>query len=346
MNKHTVIGIDLAKNVFHIVILNQDGKQLKRKKPKRSELSDFIARQELTKIALEACGSAHHWARQFKALGHEVDLLPPQHVRGYLRGQKNDYNDASAIAEACLHNRIRPVPLKSIEQQDEQGFHRIRRQLTGERTRLSNQLRGLLSEYGIVIAEGACSVRNKLPEVLEDAENGLTPRMRELLHRQYQRLLELDKELSWYDEQLAKQSKTDEVCQRLMTVPGIGPVVSSALKSWMGDGRQFDRGRDASAALGVVPRQHSSGDKPCLLGISKRGDSYLRSLVIHGARSVVSRAKNKTDPLSLWINGLVAKRGVNKAVVALANKLVRIAWVIIARGETYQPRDGLCVDPA
>lgn len=346
MNKHTVISIDLAKNVFHIMILNRAGKQLQRKKLKRSQLLDFIGRQEPARIALEACGSAHYWARQFRALGHEVVLLPPQHVKGYLRGQKNDYNDALAIAEACLHDRIRPVPVKSVEQQDEQGFHRIRRQLTGERTRLCNQLRGLLSEYGIVIAQGAHSVRGKLPGILEDAENGLTPRIRELLNRQYQRLLELNQELSWYDRQLVEQSKTDEVCQRLVTVPGIGPVVSSALKSWMGDGRQFSRGRDASAALGVVPRQHSSGDKPCLLGISKRGDGYLRSLMIHGARSVVFCAKNKTDPLSCWINRLVATRGVNKAVVALANKLVRIAWVIITRGEPYQPRDGLCVDPA
>ncbi len=346
MSKHTVIGIDLAKNVFHVVILNRVGKPLQRKKFKRGQLPDFIARQEPARIAMEACGSAHYWARQFRAQGHEVVLLPPQHVRGYLRGQKNDYNDALAIAEACLHDRIRPVPVKSIEQQDEQGFHRIRKQLTGERTRLCNQLRGLLGEYGIVMAKGVSSVRSKLPGILEDIENQLTPRMRELLDRQYQRLQELDKELSWYDVRLAEQSKTDEVCQRLVAVPGIGPVVSSVLKSWMGDGKQFVRGRDASASLGVVPRQHSSGDKLCLLGISKRGDGYLRSLVIHGARSVVSRAKDKTDPLSLWINRLVAKRGTNKAVVALANKLVRIAWVIIARGETCRARDGLRVDPA
>lgn len=346
MNKHTLIAIDLAKSIFHIVVLNQVGKVLMRKKLKRDKLLAFIARQASCVVAMEACGGAHHWAREFKDLGHEVRLLPPQHVKAYLRGQKNDYNDALAIGESCFHGHIRPVQVKSIDQQELQSIHVVRRQLTREQTRLSNQLRGLLAEFGIVLDIGVHHVRAELPQILEDAENTLTPRVREILYRQYQRFLALDEELSWYNQQLQAQVKADETCQRLTALPGFGTIVASAVKSWMGDGKQFQRGRGASAALGIVPRQHTSGDKPCLLGISKRGDKYVRSLVIHGARSVVSHAKKKEDPLSQWINHLVDTRGFNKAVVALANKLIRIAWVIIARGEVYTPAVGLRVDQA
>ena len=240
--------------------------------------------------------------------------------------------------EAAHHGAIRAVAIKGIEQQDTQSFHRIRRQLVGEQTRLANQIRGLLAEYGIVMRRGVSVVRREIPELLGDADNGLSERFRTLLFRQYQRFLGIDEELSWYKDQLTIEVKTDDTCRRLSDVPGFGPVVSSAFKSWIGDGKQFRRGRDASAALGVVPRQHSTGGKDLLLGISKRGDSYVRSLVIHGARSVVTHAKLKTDPLSRWINHLVATRGFNKAVVALANKLIRIAWVVVARGENYRPQ--------
>lgn len=332
----TIVGLDLAKNVFHAIELDHRGRLGWRKKFSRSQLKRFFVNHPPITIAMEACASAHYWARLFRGMGHAVKLLPPQHVKGYLRGQKNDYNDARAIAEACHHGSIRPVPIKSVEQQDEQAFHRIRQQRVGEQTRLANQIRGLLGEYGIIVAKGIETFRKALPVILEDAENGLTPRFRELLNRQYYRLLELHDELAWFDLQLREQSSKDLVCRRLSALPGFGPVVSSAVKCWMGDGLQFPRGRAASAALGVVPRQHTSGDKEVLLGISKRGDSYTRSLVIHGARSVVMRAGKKQDPLSCWITHLVETRGFNKAVVALANKLIRMAWVIIARGEDYR----------
>jgi len=338
---NTLIGLDLAKNVFHAVELDNAGKQRWRKKFTRLQLKRHFRNKANTKIAMEACGSSHYWARLFEDMGHSVVLLPPQHVKAYLRGQKNDYNDAQAIAEAAYHGAIRPVSIKTTAQQDEQAFHRMRSQCVGQRTRVVNQIRGLLGEYGIVIHQGIKPVRRALPEILGDAENGLNPLFRDLLNRAYQRLVALDEELDWFDERLRQQTKQDEVCQRLLEVPGFGPVVSSAVKCWMGDGHQFRRGRDASAALGVVPRQHSSGDKSRLLGISKRGDSYTRTQVINGARSVVARAKHKSDTLSRWINRLVATRGFNKAVVALANKLIRIAWVIIARGESYQPREAL-----
>jgi len=338
MTKSNTIGIDLAKSEFAVVQLSAVGKELKRRKLRRGQLLPYLAKQCCGVVALEACGSAHYWGREIALLGHEVKLLPPQHVKGYQRGQKNDYNDALAIAEASLHGRVRPVRVKSVSEQDAQTLLVLRRGVDRERTRLVNQVRGLLAEYGVVMPKGVASVRSRLPELLEDAENTLSARFRELLGRQYQRLLQVEEELAWYDRELASQVKTDEVCQRLDAVPGFGVVVSCALKHWLGDGKQFARGRDASAALGVVPRQETTGGKEKLLGISKKGDRYVRSLVIHGARSVVARADTKTDPLSLWIQQVKARRGFNKATVALANKLIRIAWVIVARGEQYRPR--------
>lgn len=337
MNNITTIGIDLAKNVFALVALSAKGKELWRKTLRRKQVLAWLARQERAVVAMEACGSSHYWGREIGQLGHDVELLPPQQVKAYQRGQKNDYNDAVAIAEASLHGRIRPVKVKTVEQQDESAFHKIRQSLVRDRVRLCNQLRGLLAEYGVITGKGHAALRKALPGILEDAENGLTARFRMLVDRQYRRFIELDEQLAWYEAQLKKAAKEDEVCRRLLEVPGIGPVVASGLKNWMGDGKQFQRGREASAALGVVPRQQSSGGKQVLLGITKRGDSYVRSLLIHGARAVVARADKKTDPLSLWIQRIKAQRGSNKAAVALANKVVRIAWAMISRGEDYRP---------
>lgn len=333
---HTLIGLDLAKNVFHAVELDQQAKLTWRKKFSRAQLKHFFANHPTTRIAMEACASSHYWARLFEGQGHTVMLLPPKHVKAYLRKQKNDFNDAQAIAEAAQHGTVRAVPVKTVAQQDEQAFHRLRHKCVTDRTRIINQIRGLLGEYGVVIPQGVAAVRRSLPLILEDAENGLTPYFRALLNRQYQRIVALDEELAWFDAQLAIRGKDDEVFQRLQAIPGFGPVVSSAVHCWMGDGRQFRRGRDASAALGIVPRQHSSGEKERLLGITKRGDGYTRAQVINGARSVVIHARRRSDPLSRWIARLVEERGFNKAVVALANKLIRIAWVVIARGERYE----------
>lgn len=337
MTKLTTIGIDLAKNTFALYGLGPKGRCGWKRKVRRNQLLEQLVRLEPCTVAMEACGSSHYWAHQIQALGHQVKLLPPQHVKGYLRGQKNDYNDAQAIAEACEHGRIRPVPVKSVEQQDEQVLHKLRRGVSKDRTRVSNQLRGLLAEYGVIIPQGLAALRRELPRALEDADNELTERSRQLLNRQYQHFMKLEEELAWYDEQVQQMAKQDETCQRLQAIPGIGEVVASLLKSWMGDGHQFRRGRDAAAALGLIPRQNSTGGKDVLLGISKRGDPYMRAQLVHGARAVVARADRKTDRLSLWIQRLKAERGFNKATVALANKLVRIAWVVIARGEHYRP---------
>jgi len=337
MAKRTIIGVDLAKNEFAVWATDGGAKPRIKRKVRRGQFLSLLRKQPKSLVAMEACGSAHHWARQVKALGHEYKLLPPQHVKGYQRGQKNDYNDAQAIAEACEHGHIRGTQVKSVEQQDERMLHKLRRSLDKERTRLSNQLRSLLMEYGVFIPKGVGALKRELPLALEDAENELTPRSRELLQRQYRHFLDIEEEWNWYTQQVEQAAKDNEVCRRLEEIPGIGWINGSVLKSWMGDGRQFQRGRDASAALGLVPRQHSTGGKERLYGISKRGDAYVRAMAIHGCRSVVRHAEGKTDPLSRWIQRVKAQRGHNKAVVALANKLVRIAWVIVARDERYRP---------
>lgn len=336
MKNHTVLSIDIAKSIFHLVLLCASGRVIWRRKVRRNQLLSTIAKQEVRVIAMEACGGSHYWGRTLSSLGYEVKLLPAQHVKGYARGQKNDYNDAVAIAEAYHHGRVRAVPIKSLEQQDEQSFHRIRRHLKQEQGDINRQIRGLLAEYGVVFNTGSSRFEKAIPSVLEDAENGLTDRIRELIFRQYHRYLELSQELDWYERQLKVQATQHETKRRLATLPGVGPVLASLLALWLGDGGQFSSGRDASAAIGLVPKQHTSGDKVKLSGISKKGDRYLRSILVHGARSVTKAAKHKDDPLSRWINDLVARRGFNKAVVAYANKMMRMAWVIVTRNEVYR----------
>ncbi|CAK3013168.1 IS110 family transposase [Vibrio splendidus] len=290
MEKRKTVGIDLAKNSFYFVVLNEHGKRVVRKKLNRRQVLPYLVNHESCVVAMEACSSAHYWGREIQKLGHEVQLLPPQHVKGYLRGQKNDYNDAQAIAEASQHGAIRSVAIKTIEQQDEQSILHMRRLLNVERTRLINHIRGLLGEYGIVVIKSAAAIRKEIPLILEDADNPLTDIFRKFIHRQYLRLLDIEEELKLYQHYVESTVKTDDTCQRLISMPGIGPIVSISLKAWMGDGQQFKRGRDASAALGLVPRQHSTGGKTVLLGISKRGNSHLRSLVVNGARAVVTQA--------------------------------------------------------
>jgi transposase len=241
-----------------------------------------------------------------------------------------------AIAEAALHGRVRAVRVKTVDQQDETLLVQQRKQLKQEQTRLGNQIRSMLAERGLVLAKGVAALRRGIPRVLEDADNELTPVLRQVLSQSYQRYLSLAKDLEWYDQQLKARAREDELCRRLCDVPGMGPIVSQVLKAWMGDGKQFRRGRDASAALGLVPRQHTTGGREVLLGITKHGDRYVRSQVVNGAQAVLRHAANKDDSLSRWVMRIKTERGHNKAVIALANKLVRIAWVIIARGEYYR----------
>jgi transposase len=338
MGKITTIGLDLAKNVFHVVCCDKHGKIIKRKMLRRSGLLAWFANLPPCLIGMESCASAHYWARALKAQSHRVKLIPAQHVKPYVRGNKNDYNDALAIAEAVTRPEMRFVAIKTPQQQDIQALHRLRERRLRDRTALCNQLRGLLGEYGVVFSRGVNVLRKRIPEILEDSENGLSDFFRTLLSRGYQQLTELDAHIDAYTQTLEAHSKRDDACQRLRTIPGYGPIVSSAFYSAVGNGEAYQRGRDVSASLGIVPRQHSSGGKEVLLGISKRGDQYLRSLLIHGARAVVSQAANKTDALSCWINKTRAARGFNKAVVALANKLARMGWAILANNTVYQAR--------
>ncbi len=336
MNKITTIGLDLAKNVFHLVGCDARGQRQLKKQLSRRQMLNYFANLPSCLIGMEACGTAHYWARELQALGHEVKLIPAQHVKAYLRGNKNDYNDAQAIAEAVVRPQMRFVAIKTPEEQDIQALHRLRTRRVAERTALCNQLRGLLSEYGIVIPRGITALKRYLPRLLEDAENGLSDRFRRFLKQASGQLEELEAHIDFFDEEMAQFSHQHEACQRLQTIPGFGVVVSSVFFAQVGNGEAFRRGRDVAASLGLVPRQYSSGGKEVLLGISKRGDSYLRGLLIHGARAVVRHAAGKQDRLSRWIQRLVERRGHNKAVVALANKMARMGWAILAHKTTYQ----------
>ncbi|MCU7811944.1 MAG: IS110 family transposase [Candidatus Thiodiazotropha sp. (ex Notomyrtea botanica)] len=332
----TTIGIDLAKNVFQIHAADAAGKTAFTKRLSRQHFLAFFANLNPCLIGMEVCGSANYWARQLQQFGHDVRQISPQFVKPYVRSNKNDYNDAQAICEAVTRPNMRFVPSKSIEQQDLQALHRIRMRLVRDRTALVNQTRGLLREYGIFLPLGIHSFREQLPQVLEDAENLLTPLTREIMADQAQYLRELDQRITAYDRRINLCFRRSEVCQRLATIGGVGPIVATALIAAIGDIRYFKNGRHLAAWLGLVPRQHSSGDKPRLLGISKRGETYLRTLLIHGARSVVRRCDARDDALARWVRSIKQRRGFNRACVALANKNARIIWALMAHDETYR----------
>ncbi|MEJ1469971.1 MAG: IS110 family transposase [Candidatus Sedimenticola sp. (ex Thyasira tokunagai)] len=334
--KITTIGLDIAKSVFHLYVVNSVGRYIKKKQLKRKQVLAYMANMEPCLIAMEACGGANYWARELAAQGHQVKLIAPQYVKPYVKGNKNDYNDAEGIAEAAQRPNMRFVPIKSVEQQDIQSIHRQRERIKKERTALVNQVRGLLAEYGVVINKGVAAVRRGLPEILEDAENGLTPLARELFAELQEESQTIDKRLEQCEKRIKSLNQENEVCQRLDEILGIGPITASATYAAVGDGKDFVNGRHFSAWLGLVPGQHSTGGKTVLLGISKRGNAYLRTLFIHGARAVLRHSANKTDHFSRWVQALLERRGHNRACVAVANKMARIAWVIMAKGETYR----------
>lgn len=335
--KITTIGLDIAKSVFHLYAVNKMGRYVQKKQLRRKQVLSYFGKLESCLVAMEACGGANYWAREIKALGHEVKLIAPQYVKPYVKGNKNDYNDAEAIAEAAQRPTMRFVPIKTVEQQDIQNLHRQRERIKKARTALVNQVRGLLAEYGIVIHQGVGAVRKGLPDILEDAGNGLTMHSRTLFADSLEELRLLDERFNESEQQIEAGNRGHEVCRRLDEILGIGPITASATYAAAGDGKDFVNGRHFSAWIGLVPGQHSTGGKTTLLGISKRGNAYLRTLFIHGARAVLRHSANKTDRFSLWAQALLARRGHNKACVAVANKMARMAWVIMAKGETYRP---------
>lgn len=331
-----VLGIDLGKQSFHLHGVDRFDKAMIRKRMSRKRLLSFMASLKPCLVGMEACGGSHDWARRFQALGHEVRLMSPQFVKPYVKSNKNDYLDAEAICEAVQRPNMRFVPIKSAEQQDIQSLHRARSLAISQRTAQINQVRGLLLEYGLVLPQGAHVVRRALPAILEEAENGLSFAMRELLADLREELVHLDERIAEYDRKIILTARQTDACRLLMTIPGIGPLIATALVAAVGDVQVFNSGREMAAWLGLVPRQRSTGGRPILGGISKRGDSYLRTLLIHGARAVVRLAAKKTDRRSRWVATLAQRRGNNIAAVALANKNIRTAWAMLTRAEVYQ----------
>jgi len=332
----TTIGLDIAKNVFQLHGVDVNGKTVLRKQLKRDKLLEYFANLTPCLVGLEACSGAHHWARKLNQLGHAARLISPQFIKPYVKGNKNDANDAEAICEAVGRPNMRYVPIKSIEQQDIQMLHRVRSGLVKERTALANRIRGLLAEYGIIVAIGIAKLRQQLPDILEDAENGLTVAARIIFSDLQGQLIEMDKQVGAYSDKIQAVHRASEVCQRLAEVPGIGFITATALLASLGDGKAFTSARQVAAWLGLVPRQDSSGGKPRLLGISKRGDIYLRTLLIHGGRAVVNASAKKDDVHSRWINEWVKRRNANIAAVAVANKNARIVWALLTKSTPYQ----------
>jgi transposase len=341
MRKHSeiremkIMGIDIGKNSLQVYGEDASGRKKVGKKFGRQKLKEYLVTLPVCTIAMEACGSAHYWARLLKSYGHEVKLIAPQFVKPYVKSNKNDAADAEAICEAAQRPNMRFVPIKEIGQQDMQSIHRMRSLVVGRRTAQINQVRGLLLEYGIEIPTGRSKLLKRLPEILEDAENGLTDLFREELFGLYEELHHLDDRIAHYDEKIEQMVWTDERAHRLQTIPGIGPKIATALLAAIGDIHAFKNGRELAAWLGLVPRQHSTGGKPTLLGISKRGDVYLRQLLIHGARSILISVDRKTDRTSRWAKTLKERRHTNIATVAMANKMVRIAFALLKNGESY-----------
>lgn len=334
--KITTVGIDLAKTLFQIHGVDAKGKIALRKQLKRSELLAFFANLPPCLVGMEACSSAHYWARQLNALGHTAKLMAPQFVKAYVKSNKNDARDAEAICEAVGRPTMRFVALKNVEKQSVLALHRARQGFVKARTAQANQLRGLLSEFGLVMPQGIHHVSTKMPAIIDDAENGLPESMRQLFARLYMHFKALNQQVDELERQIKNWHRHNESSRKIEAIPGIGPLTASALVASIGDARSFKSGRQLAAWIGLVPKQHSSGGKEKLLRISKRGDTYLRTLLIHGARSVLRYLDRHVDQASGWLGHLVARRNTNIAAVALANKNARIVWALLANERRYE----------
>jgi transposase len=330
-----VLGIDLGKNSCRVVGLDEAGKVVMKRRMRRETVLAFAAKLPACVAAMEACCGAHHTGRVLAAQGHEVRLMSPEYVRPYVKAQKNDDRDAEAIAEAATRPTMRFVTLKSEDQLDHQTLHRVRDRLVAERTSLMNQIRSLLLERGIVVAQG----RRKLAATLDDIASGataLSARMVALVGDLGARLRELDARVGAFDEEFATHARTDDAARRLATIPGVGAINATALAAAVGDAATFARGRDMAAWLGLVPRQSTTGGKPRLLGITKRGSKYLRKMLIQGARAAMPHLAKTAGKFGAWLRGLLSRAHPNAVVVALAAKMARIAWALLRRGGTYE----------
>jgi transposase len=334
----SVLGIDLAKNVFQVHGVNHQGQGVFKKTLSRKALILYVANLPPCMIAMEACGGSHYWGRKFTEMGHKVRLISPQFVKPFVKSNKNDANDAEAIVEAAVRPNMRFVAVKTVAQQDALCIHRVRERLVRGRTALINEIRGLLHEYGVVIPKGAYNMRTHLPIIIENAENHLSVQTKRLFQSLYEELCSFDDRAIFYEKQINQQAKASEDCQKIMKIPGIGPITATAIVATVGNANLFKNGRQMSAWLGLVPRQNSSGGKTQLLGISKRGDSYVRKLLIHGARSALLTVENstKTDQRTIWLKEILKRRGHNRTCVALANKNARIIWKLLSTDEDYR----------
>jgi transposase len=333
--KLTTIGIDLAKSVFQVHGADEKGKAVMKKQLKRAQVLPFFANLTPCRIGMEACGSAHYWARKLQALGHTVQLIAPQYVKPFVKRNKNDAADAEAICEAVTRPNMPTVPIKNAEQQATLSVHRARQGFVKARTAQANQIRGLLAEYGIAIPQGISHIAKRVPEIIEDGEIELPGSFRLLIQRLVDHLKELDRQVGELETEIQRWHRDNAASQKLAKIPGIGPMTATALVASIGDARNFKDGRQLAAWLGIVPRQHSTGGKSTLLGISKRGDTYLRTLLIHGARAVIRVAERKpnADP---WLMSLLARRNKNVAAVALANKNARTIWALLTHDREYE----------
>ena len=343
MQLHTV-GIDIGKTTFHLVGMDSRGAIVVRKRMSRPQLITFLANVPSTVIGMEASCGAHHLGAVLTGQGHNVRLIPAQFVRPFVKSNKNDYVDAEAIAEAVQRPTMRFVPIKTVDQLDLQALHRVRDRLISRRTGVINQLRAFLLERGMTIRQGRAQLRNHMPAVLADAEQMFSPRMQRILHQLWREWQDLEQQITEVTDEIGAIAAEDAGCRRLLDVPGVGALVATAMVASIGKGTAFSKGRDFAAWLGLVPRQHSTGGKPKLMGISKRGNEYLRRLFIHGARSVVMHANRQQHALGVWINELERRVHRNVLVVALANKLARIAWAVLARNEIYRRRPAMTGD--
>jgi len=331
------LGIDLGKNSCSLVGLNQQGAVVLRRRMRRESIVALTAKLPACTVAMEACCGAHHLGRVLAKQGHTIRLMSPEYVQPYVKPQKNDDRDAEAIAEAATRPTMRFVELKSEEKLDMQSLHRVRSRLVSARTTLINQLRAILLERGILIAKGRRKLEQALHELLAEPDLAISGRMRQLVEDMRAEWAGLDRRIEALTGEFVERARTDAAARRLATIPGIGVLSATALVAAVGDAASFTRGRDLSAWLGLVPRQHTTGGKAKLLGISKRGNRYLRMLLIHGARAALPTLAKSQTPLGAWLRALLARTHRNVAIVALANKLARIAWATLRREVRFEP---------
>lgn len=330
------LGVDLAKDVFQLCGLSKTGRNIYSKRVRRAELLRTVAHIKPCNIAVEACTGAFYWQREFEALGHTVKVISPQYVKPFVKGQKNDSNDAQAIAVALMQPTMQFVPTKNTEQQDIQALHRARQRIVNHRTATVCQIRGLLLDRGITIGAAVSRVKRAVPLILEDAVNGLSERMRRTIAELYDLMIDLERRIRFFDGEIEQVFRNSEDCQRISKIKGVGPKTATAIIAAIGDGKEFKNGRHFAAWLGLVPRQRSSGDRQVLMNITKRGDQHLRTLLIHGARAVVRTSECQDNRFNQWIIGLKERRGFNKATVAVANKNARIIWSVLRNNTEYR----------